>query len=52
MVPMDKLDKIKSLEESVIKFSDSLVASTSSGHDEICFWEPKTLALYEPLSVF
>lgn len=39
------------LEESVVKFSDSLIASTSSNADEISFWEPKTLAPYEPLIV-
>ena len=44
-------DKIKILEETLIKFSDLLIASTSNAHDEICFWEPKTLAPYEPLIV-
>jgi hypothetical protein len=32
-----------------MKFSDLLIASTSAAHDELCFWEPKTLAPYEPL---
>ena len=32
-----------------MKFSDFLIASTSVNHEEICFWEPKTLAPYEPL---
>jgi WD40 repeat protein len=32
-----------------MKFSDLLIASTSATHDEVCFWEPKTLAPYEPL---
>ena len=32
-----------------MKFSDLLIASTSQNHDEVCFWEPKTLAPYEPL---
>jgi len=41
----------KSLEETLIKFSDLLIASTSASHDEVCFWEPKTLAPYEPLIV-
>jgi hypothetical protein len=48
---MNRPEKLKSLEESVMKFSDLLIASTSSLLDEICFWEPKTLAPYEPLIV-
>lgn len=32
-----------------MKFSDLLIASSSQTHDELCFWEPKTLAPYEPL---
>jgi WD40 repeat protein len=32
-----------------MKFSDLLIASTSLSHDEVCFWEPKTLAPYDPL---
>ncbi len=44
-------DKAKSLEESLVKFSDMLIASTSSSHDEISFWEPRTLAPYEPMVV-
>ncbi len=32
-----------------MKFSDLLIASTSGAHEEICFWEPKTLAPYEPM---
>ena len=32
-----------------MKFSDLLIASTSASHEEICFWEPKTLAPYEPM---
>ena len=46
-----KLEKVKGLEESVMKFTDTLIASTSSAHDEVCFWEPKTLAPYESLMV-
>ena len=34
-----------------MKFSDILIASTSANLDEISFWEPKTLAPYEPLIV-
>eukprot|EP00347_Sterkiella_histriomuscorum_P001718 403370949 len=42
-------DKAKQLEQTLIKFSDLLIASTSAQHDEINFWEPKTLAPYEPM---
>lgn len=45
------VDKAKAFEQTLIKFSDILIASTSAGHDEINFWEPKTLAPYEPLLV-
>jgi hypothetical protein len=41
--------KLKQLEDSLMKFSDTIIASTSSEHEEICFWEPRTLAPYEPL---
>lgn len=41
---------IKSFKDSVIKFSDSLIASTSSSSEDIQIWEPKTLAPYEPIS--
>jgi len=41
--------QLQQLEESMMKFSDLLIASTSQNHEEICFWEPKTLAPYEPL---
>ncbi|CDW75055.1 wd domaincontaining protein [Stylonychia lemnae] len=43
-------DKAKRFQETLIKFSDLLIASTSSQHEEINFWEPKTLAPYEPLT--
>lgn len=42
--------QLQQFEESMMKFSDLLIASTSLNHDEICFWEPKTLAPYEPLT--
>jgi len=32
-----------------MKFSDTIIASTASEHEELCFWEPRTLAPYEPL---
>ena len=32
-----------------MKFTDSLVASTSAAGEEIQIWEPKTLAPYEPI---
>lgn len=44
-----KPSQLKIMEESLMKFSDLLIASTSVDHDELCFWEPKTLAPYEPL---
>lgn len=33
-----------------MKFTDSLIASTSLSSEEIQIWEPKTLAPYEPIS--
>lgn len=48
---VEKPDKLKAFSDSVMKFSDLLIASTSANHDEICFWEPKTLAPYEPMIV-
>jgi hypothetical protein len=41
--------QLKQLEETLMKFSDLLIASSSQSHDELCFWEPKTLAPYESL---
>jgi hypothetical protein len=32
-----------------MKFTDSLIVSSSSGAEEIQVWEPKTLAPYEPI---
>ena len=32
-----------------MKFTDSLIASTSATAEEIQVWEPKTLAPYEPI---
>jgi hypothetical protein len=32
-----------------MKFSDSMIASTSANCEEINIWEPKTLAPYEPI---
>ena len=40
---------LKAFNESLIKFTDSLVVSTSSNQEEIQVWEPKTLAPYEPI---
>jgi len=42
--------QVKLIEEALMKFSDLLIASSSLAHDEICFWEPKTLAPYDPLT--
>lgn len=47
----EKLEKLKSIEEPINKFSDLIFASTSSNCEEICLWEPKTLAPYESISV-
>ena len=42
---------MQQLKETLIKFSDLLIATTAAAHDELCFWEPRTLAPYEPLIV-
>jgi len=40
---------MKQFNEGVVKFTDSLIASTSSEGEQIMVWEPKTLAPYEPI---
>lgn len=40
---------IKNFQESVMKFTDSLIASTSAQSESIQVWEPKTLAPYQPI---
>ena len=40
---------VKAFNESLIKFTDSLVVSTSANSEELQVWEPKTLAPYEPI---
>ena len=39
----------KSFDDALLKFTDSMVASTSAGSEQIQIWEPKTLAPYEPI---
>ena len=38
---------LASFEEGLLKFSDSLIASTSSENGQVCIWETKTLAPLE-----
>ena len=42
-------DQLKSFQEGILKFGDSIIASTSAASEEIQVWEPKTLAPYEPM---
>ena len=40
---------VKMFQESVVKFNDSLILSSSDGAEEIQVWEPKTMAPYEAI---
>jgi len=40
---------LKQFDDAIMKFGDSMIASTSAAGEEIQVWEPKTLAPYESI---
>jgi hypothetical protein len=48
VVPQDG-DDLKVYKEQLMKFTDSLIVSSSADMDVLQVWEPKTLVPFEPM---